>query len=130
MGCLGYQGFPDSSTGKESTCNAGDPSSIPRLGRSAGEGIGYPLQYSLASLVAQLVKNLPAMWDTWVRTLGWEDPLEEGRLPSPVFWPGEFHGLHSPWGRKESEMTEQLSLSLFRISSRGLISPGEEIGDL
>ena len=59
-------GFPDSSVGKESTCNAGDPSSIPGLGRSAGEGIGYPLQYSWASLVAQLVKNPPAMWETWV----------------------------------------------------------------
>ena len=52
-------GFPDSSVGKESTCNAGDPSSIPGLGRSAGEAIGYPVQYSWASLVAQLVKNLP-----------------------------------------------------------------------
>ena len=70
-------GFPDSSVGKKSTCNAGDPSLIPGSGRSAGEGIGYPLQYSLASLVAQLVKNLPAMWEAWVRSLGWEDPLEK-----------------------------------------------------
>ena len=61
-----YQVFPDSSVGKESTCNAGDPGSIPGSGRSTGEGIGYPLQYSWASLVAQLVKNLPAMWETWV----------------------------------------------------------------
>ena len=58
------------SAGEESTCNAGDPISIPRLGRSAGEGIGYPLQYSWASLVIQLVKNLPAMWETWVQSLG------------------------------------------------------------
>ena len=58
------QGFPDSSVGKESACNTGDPSSIPGLGRSAGEGIGYPLQYSWASPVAQLVKNLPAMRET------------------------------------------------------------------
>ena len=58
--------FPDSSVGKESTCNAGDPGSIPELGRSPGKGIGYPLQYSWAFLVAQLVKNLPAMWETWV----------------------------------------------------------------
>ena len=56
--------FPGSSVGKESACNAGDPGSIPGLGRSAGEGIGYPLQYSWASLVAQLVKNLLAMWET------------------------------------------------------------------
>ena len=59
-------GFPDSSVGKESTCNAGDPGSIPGSGRPAGEGIGYPLQYSWASLVAQLVKNLPAMQEIGV----------------------------------------------------------------
>ena len=59
-------GFPHSSLGKESACNAGNPGLIARLGRYAAEGIGYPLQYSWASLVAQLVKNLPAMWETWV----------------------------------------------------------------
>ena len=64
--------------GKESTCNAGDPSSIPGLGRSTGEGIGYPLQYSWASLVAQLVKNPPVMQEIPVQFLGWEDPLEKG----------------------------------------------------
>ena len=58
--------FPDSSVGKESACNAGDPGSIPGLGRSAGEGIGYPFQYSWASLVTQLVKNLPAMQEAWI----------------------------------------------------------------
>ena len=58
--------LPGSSAGKESTCNAGDPGSICGSGRSSGEGIGYPLQYSGVSLVAQLVKNLPAMWKTWV----------------------------------------------------------------
>ena len=73
------QGFPDSSVGKESACNAGDPSSIQGLRRSAEEGIGYPLQYPWASLVAQLVKNPSAMWETWVRSLGWEDPLEKGK---------------------------------------------------
>ena len=70
--------FPGSSPGKESACNAGDPSLIPESGRCARERIGYPLQYSWASLVAQLVKNLPAMWETWVWSLGWEDPLEKG----------------------------------------------------
>ena len=64
------EGFPDSSVGKESACNEGDPGLIPGLGRSAGEGIGYPLQYSWVSPVAQLVKNLPVMWETWVRSLG------------------------------------------------------------
>ena len=72
-------GFPVSSVGKESACNTGDPGSIPGLGRFFGEGIGYPLHSSWASLVAQLVKNLPAMWETWVRSLGWEDPLEKGK---------------------------------------------------
>ena len=72
-------GFPHSSVGKESACNAGDPGSIPGLGRSAGEGIGYSLQYSWASLVAQLVKNLPAMQEICVQSLGWEDPLEKGK---------------------------------------------------
>ena len=69
-------GFPGSSAGKESICNAGDPGSIPGWAQSTGEGIGYPLQYSWASLVAQLVKNSPAMRETWVQSLGWEDPLE------------------------------------------------------
>ena len=58
--------FPSSSAGKESACNAGDPGSISGSGRSDEEGIGYPLQYSWASLMAQLVKNPPAMWETWV----------------------------------------------------------------
>ena len=98
-------GFPESSVSKESASNAGDPGSIPGLGRSPGEGIDYPLQYSWASLVAQLIKNLPAMGKTWVQSLGWEDPLERKRLPTPVFWPGECHGLCSPWGHKESDMT-------------------------
>ena len=81
---------------------------IPGLGRSPGEGNGYPLkgtgyphQYSWASLVAQLVKNPPATWETLVQSLGLEVPLEKGRLPTPVFWPGEFHGLYSSWGCKE-----------------------------
>ena len=72
-------GLPGSSGGKESACNAGDPSLIPESGRSLGEGTSYPLQDSWASPVAQLVKNLPAMRETWVRSLGWEDPLEKGK---------------------------------------------------
>ena len=76
---LAVNSFLDSSVDKESACNAGHPGSIPGLGRSAGEGIGYPLQYSWVSLVAQLVKNEPAVWETCVRSLGWEDPLEKGK---------------------------------------------------
>ena len=64
------EGFPDSSVGKESTSHAQDPGSISGSGRSTGEGIGYPLQFSWASLVAQLVKNLFAMWEMWVQSLG------------------------------------------------------------
>ena len=100
------KGFPDSSVGKESTCNSGDPGLIPGSGSSPGEGIGYPLQYSWVSLVAQLVKNSPAIWETWVQSLGWEDPWRWERLPTPVFWLREFHGLYSPWGHKESDVTE------------------------
>ena len=71
--------FPDSSVGKESAYNEKDPISSPELGRSAGEGIGYPLQYSWAFLLAHLVKNQPAMQETWVRSLGWKDPLKKGK---------------------------------------------------
>ena len=70
--------FPGGSDAKESACNAGDPASIPGSGRSSGEENGYPFQYSWASLVAHTVKNLPAMQETWVLFLGWEDPQEEG----------------------------------------------------
>ena len=147
--------FPDSSVGKESTYNAGDPGLIPGLGRSTGEGKGYPLQYFGASLVAQLVKNPPGMRETWVRSLGWENPLEKGktthssilglplwlswlriclecrrpgfdpwvgkisqrreRILTSAFWPGEFHGLYSPWGHKELDTTERLNQKTHKI---------------
>ena len=101
---------PDSSAGKEPACNAGDPDSIPGLGRSPGEGIGYPLQHSWASPVAQIVKNPPAMWETWVRSLGWEDPLEEGiathssilawRIPMDrEAWWATIHRIAKSWTR-------------------------------
>ena len=93
---------------------------IPGSGRSAGEEIGYPLQYSLAFLLTQVVKNPPAMQETWVRSLGWEDPLEKGKATHSriLAWriPWTVHADHgvskSPWGCKESDTTEQLSLSL------------------
>ena len=69
-------GFP---VGKESSCTAGDSSLIPGSGRSTGEEMSNPLQYYWASLVAQLVKNPPAMWETWVQSLVWEDTLEQGK---------------------------------------------------
>ena len=98
-------GFPGSSAGKKSTCNAEDPSSVPESGSSPGEGIAsYPLQYSWASLVAQMVKNLPALQETWVRSPGWEDSLEEGMANHSSFlawripmdrgaWWGTVHGV-------------------------------------
>ena len=81
-------GFLGNSAGKESTCNAGDPGLIPGSGISPREGIGYPLQYSWASLVALMVTNPPAMRETWVQSLGQEDPLEEGMAthPSVLVW--------------------------------------------
>ena len=79
-----FSGFAGSSVGKASTCNARDPGSIPVSGRSPGEGIGYPLKYSWTSLVVQLVKNPPAMWETWVWNIPWR---------REIFWPREFHGL-------------------------------------
>ena len=96
-------GFPDSSVGKESACNVGDPSLIPGSGSSPGEGIGYPLQYSWASFVTQLVKNPPVMQETWVRSLGWEELLEKGKAThsSILAW-----RLYSPWDRKGLDMTE------------------------
>ena len=98
-------GFPGGSESKESACHEGDSSSIPGPGRFTGEGISYPLQHSWASPVAQLVKNPPAMWETWVQSLGWEDPLEKGTVihSSILAW-------KIPWARQELDMTEQLSL--------------------
>ena len=85
---------------------------IPGSGRSSGGGIDYPLQYSWASLVAQLVKNPPIMRETWTRPWVGNIFWRRERLPVPVFWPGQFHGLYSPWGRKESDTTEGLSLCI------------------
>ena len=100
-------GFPGNSAAKESICNAGDPGLIPGLGRSPGGEIGYPLQYSWASLVTQLVKNPSAIrerpgFSPWVGKIPWR----RERLHTLVFWPREFYGLYSPWGRKESDTTE------------------------
>ena len=89
---LPWSCFTHSSVGKESACNAGDPGLIPGSGRSSGEGLGYPFQYSWASLVTRLLKNPSIMQETWVRTLGWDDPLEKGKathssiLPWRILW--------------------------------------------
>ena len=102
-----WMGFPDSSVGKESALNAGDPGLIAGSGRFPGEVIGYPLQYCWASFVVQLVKNLPAMWETWVQSLGWEDPLEKGKTTH-----SNILAWKIPWDHKESDTTEWLSLPL------------------
>ena len=113
-----FKDFPGRSAGKESARNAGDPSSIPGSGRSAGEEIGYEFQYSWFPLVAQTVKNLSAIQETWVGKIPWR----KKQLPASVFWPGEFHEQrslagYSPWGHKESETIEHLTLSfLSRVS--------------
>ena len=114
-------GLPSSSAGKESACNAGDPDSIPGSGRSPEKGIGYPLQYSWASLVAQTVKNPPAKQETWVRSLDWKDPMEEGMAThsSILAWRLLMAG-YSPWC-KESDTTEQPTTAQRRRMSRILI---------
>ena len=106
-----YISFPGSSAGKEFASNGGDPGSIPRLGGFPGGGIGYPLQYSSAFLVAQTVMNTPAMWETWVNPwvgkIPWRasgNPLQYSCLEDP-------HGQrslvgHISWGCKELDMTE------------------------
>ena len=100
------KGFPGSSAGKESACNSGDPSSTHRSGRSAGEWIGYPLEYSWTSLVAQTVKNPPAMQETWVQSLGWEDPLEKRTATHFSILAWRMPWMYSPWGYEESDTTE------------------------
>ena len=110
-------GFPGGSAGKESACSAGDPGSIPGPGRSPGEGIGYPLQYSWASHVAQLVKNSPAMWETWVDPWAGMIPWRRERLPTPVFWPGEFQDCIGHGVAKSQTRLSKLSLFHFHIGS-------------
>ena len=128
-GCF-LEGFPQCSVGKESTCNARDLGSILRSGRSAGEGIGYLLQYSWASLVAQLVKNLPTVWETW------KTPWRRERLPTAVFWPGEFHGLCIVHGVAKSwtqlsnfHFTKNVCLDILPIFCLGCLS-GIELHEL
>ena len=75
------------------------------------------------SLVAQLLKNLPAVRETWVRSLVGKIPWRRERLPTPVFWSGEFHGLYSPWGHKESDTTERLSLHRSPQGAQGWYQP-------
>ena len=100
------EGFAVSSAGKESTCNAGDPSLVLGLARSAEEGIGYPPQYPWTSLMTQVVKNPPALRETWVQPLSWEDPLVKGTATHCNILVWRISWTVHPWGCKESDMTE------------------------
>ena len=113
--CCCFFSFPSSSAGKESTCNAGDPGSNPGLGRAFWDRIGYPLQYSWASLVTQTVKK-PAMWETWFDHWVGKMPWRKAWQPTPVFLPGESPMGIRPWGRKESDTTERLSTVALQAS--------------
>ena len=99
----------DSSAGKESTCHTRDPGLVPGSGRS-GEGKGYLLQYSWAFLMTQMAKNLPEVQESWVQSLGWEDPWRRAWEPTPVFLPGKSPGIEESgmlqFVGSESDMTE------------------------
>ena len=121
-----HEGFPGSSAGKESTCNTGNPGLIPGAGRSPGEGLGYPLQYSWTSLVAQTVKKLPSTREIWVRSLGWDDPLEEGMATHSSIlawkiprdrgaWWATVHGVTESWTRlSDSAQHRGLDANLYQ----------------
>ena len=123
MGDFKYLGFPGSSVGKKSTCNARDHGSTPGSGRSPGEGIGYPLQYSWASLVAQTVKNLPAMQEAWVWSWVGNIPLEKGTathyiiLAWRISWKEEPGGLQS-MGSQRAEQDWATFISNSWVSQR------------
>ena len=118
------KGFSGSSVSKESTCNTGDPSLIPGSEISPGEGTGYPLQYSWASLMAQLVKNPPTMWETWVQSLGWEDNPGEGKG-----YPLQYSGLENSMDcivhgvTKSRTRWSDFHLHRFQLSSQENILP-------
>ena len=119
-----YLDFPGSSAGKESACNAKDPGLISWSGSSPGKGISNLLQYSWASLVAQIVKNLPEMWETWAQSLGWEDPLEEGLVNHSSIlacrilmdrgaWWATVHGVAKNWTLLSDKAQHSSSLCFF-----------------
>ena len=106
-----FKSIPGSSAGKEFTCNAGDFNSIPGSGSSPGEGIGYPLHYSWASLVSKLVKNPPENQETWVQSLGWAGPLEMGKAIHSSILAWRFPKTEEPGGLQSmgSHTTDRLS---------------------
>ena len=129
-----WKGFPDISVAKVSTCNVGDPGSIPGLGRSPGEGTGYPLQCSWASLVAQLVKNPPAMWETWVQSLSskakathssilaWRIPWTVHRVAKSRTLLGSFHFHFAPWKKSYDKPRQHIKKQKHYFTNKGLSS--------
>ena len=124
---LPYRGFPDSSAGKESACSAGDPSSIPGLGRSTAKGVGYSFQYSWSSLLAQLVKNPPAMLETWVWSLEpWVGKIPWRREKLPIQYAGLENSTDCVYSScispcKELDTTKRLSLHFTYIGEGNLL---------
>ena len=115
--------FPDGSAGKESACNADDPHSIPGSGRPTGERIGYPLQDFWASLVAQLIKNPLAIWETRVPSLGWEEALEKGKAThsSILVW-------RIPWtAARQASLSFTVSQSLLKLTSTESVTPSKHL---
>ena len=123
--CPSLHGLLGQLNGKETACNAGDTCLIPGSGRSSGDGIGYPLQYSWASLVAQIVKNPPAMREAQVRSLDWADPLEghmathSSTLACRMPWTEEPDGLHPVRLKRvrHARATEYTSLYVFQFNT-------------
>ena len=111
-------GFPQSSDGKESTCDEEGPGSIPGWGRSTGERKGYPLQYSWASLVVQLIKNPPATWETWLRSLGWENLLEKGKATHSSILAWRIPWIKSMGSQRVGHDWATFTFTIDRVSAR------------
>ena len=109
--CLFNKNYTEKSSQTPSTTPQESKAAVALRGTLQSRSGFWRKPLEVASLVAQLVKNPPAIWETWVQSLGWENSLEKGTVTHSIFWPGEFHGLYSPWGPKESGTTERLSHS-------------------
>ena len=107
--CLFNKNYTERSSQRPSTTPQESKVAVAFRGTLQSRSGFWRKSLEVASLAAPLVENPPAVWETWVQSLGWENPLEKGTVTHSIFWPGEFHGLYSPWGHKESDTTERLS---------------------